>query len=173
METEKIQFQRLHWKSPWLQLGLPFTAMGLWFLIHQLWNGFLLLSTIAGVLLLSIGIPICAACFQAIVINSWEVRLKLGFLTLRRLNVESIRTLAGATVSIGKGGSCCESLIILSPRKGEELADSGAQDKINVYFRRRFIFSFLPPKEGLWLYYSSDRAHRIRECFPHAADKIT
>ena len=147
--------QRLRWKSPWLQLEIPFVVMGLWCLLHQLWNGFLLPSTIAGVLLLCVGLPTCAACVQTVRICDGQIQLKLGPVTLRQFSVSSVKALIGASVSLGKGGSCREDLIILALQSPEKV----------IPVPPKFLFAYFPPDMGLWVSYSSERKDQLQKLF--------
>lgn len=156
MCSEEVRIQRLRWKSPWLQLGIPFVAMGLWFLLHQLWDGFRLLSTCGGVLMLCVGLPICAACFQTVIISSGRIQLKLGPVLLRQFSVSSVKALVGASVSLGKGGSCREDLIILALQSPEKV----------IPVPQKFLFSYFPLRMGLWVSYSSRRKDQLRKLFP-------
>lgn len=176
MEEKLLSFRRLRWSSPWMVYCGPAAAMGLWFLIHQIWNGFIALSTICGLALLGTGLPACVACLQTVEIGTKEIRVKLGSMVVRRIPKEKIKTLAGTTVSLGRGGSCTESLIILSPKPVKSLTGSCRQSSKEVlgrYFADHFIFTALPREEGLWLYYSSQRATQIAEELPKAVDRIT
>ena len=155
MGSEEVRIQRLRWKSPWLQLGIPFTAMGLWFLLHQIWNGFLLLSTIGGVLMLCVGLPICAACFQTVRICDGQIELKLGPVRLRQFPVLSVKALIGTSVSLGKGGSCREDLIILALQSPEKM----------IPIPKKFLFACFPSRMGVWLSYSSQRKEQLRRLF--------
>lgn len=176
MEDKLLRFRRLRWNSPWMGYCGPAAAMGLWFLVHQIWNGFLALSTICGLALLGTGLPACIACLQTVEIGPKEIKLKFGPVVVRRIPKEKIKTLAGTTVSLGRGGSCTESLIILSQKTGKILAGSrreSSKEVLGRYFADHFIFSILPREEGLWLYYSSQRAEQVAEALPKAVYKIT
>ena len=173
---EELRLRRLRYDSPWLGLIVPVTIMGLWFLLHQLWNGFNLMSSIFGMVLLVMGLPICTACVQRVVIANGEIFLKLAGITLRKIPARQIRTLAGATVSLGRGGANKESLIILSLYSVEELVRGASTDiraRVNQYYCNRFLLGFLNPGEGIWLSYSSERAQLLRSALPEARDEIT
>ena len=157
MGSEEVRMQRLRWKSPWLQLEIPFAVMGLWCLLHQLWNGFLLLSTIAGVLLLCVSLPICAACVQTVQICDGQVQLRLGPVTLRQFSVSSVKALIGTSVSLGKGGSCREDLIILALQSPEKV----------IPVPQKFLFAYFPLDMGLWVSYSSQRKEQLQKLFPN------
>jgi len=157
MGSEEVRMQRLRWKSPWLQLEIPFAVMGLWCLLHQLWNGFLLLSTIAGVLLLCVSLPIFAACVQTVQICDGQVQLRLGPVALRQFSVSSVKALIGTSVSLGKGGSCREDLIILALQSPEKV----------IPVPQKFLFSYFPLDMGLWVSYSSQRKEQLQKLFPN------
>ena len=165
-------FRRLRWNSPWLLLYAPVAAFGLWCLMHQIWNGFSVVSTILGIVLVAICTPGCLACLETVEIEKEEIRLKLGPIVLCRISTSAIRTLVRIYVTIGKGGSCGESLLILSPYTEKELRkrSRNVRNDLCAYYSLRIICGVMPRSEGLWLSYSRERMDQLQAALPGATE---
>lgn len=169
---EKYCFQRLRWNSPWLILHGPVTAFGSWCLLQQIWNGFSLGTTIVGLIFIGIGLTVCLCCLETVHIGEREIQLKLGAIILRRIPATTIQTLVRTYVAVGKGGSCGESLIILSLRSVKELRKRGENTLagLDLYYNTHFFCGFMPQSEGLWLSYSSERMEQLKAALPNATE---
>ena len=157
-ETE-LRFRQLRWNSPWMLLAAPEGLFGIWCFLHQIWNGFSPLSCIFGGLLILISAPVWVSCLCVVTIGKTEVKCCLGPVTLRRMAVREVKTLSGAVVSIGRGRTCVESLIILSPK---------SPGKSSGYYNQKIILGYLPAGEGIWLYHTSERMERLAKLLPRA-----
>ena len=167
-KMEEQRFQRLRWNSPWLILHAPAVAFGTWCLLQQIWNGFLLGTTIAGLIFVGIGLTVCLCCLETVHMGEREVQLKLGPIILRRIPVVMIQTMVRTYVTVGKGGSLGESLIILSLRSVKELRKRGGNTLVGLdsYYDTHFFCGFMPRSEGLWLYYSKERMEQLQAALP-------
>lgn len=157
-ETE-LRFRQLRWNSPWMLLAAPEVLFGIWCFLHQIWNGFSLLSCIFGGLLILVSAPVWVSCLCVIIVDEKEIRRCLGPLTLQKVSAREVRTLTPAWVSIGRGGSCGENLLVLTPKK---ISDPGR------YYNQRMILGYLPAGEGIWLYHTSERMERLAKLLPRA-----
>ena len=163
------KFQRLHFRSSWVVLHGSFAAFGIWCLIRQIWNGFSSGSTIIGAVAFAIGFAVCLCCLETICIDERQIQLKLGPIVLRRIPISAIRTLVRTYVTVGKGGSCGESIIILSPHSQKELRKL-TNKKPDAYYGTRLILGILPGSDGLWLCYSKERMDQLLALLPNATE---
>lgn len=157
---DRACFRRLRWTSPWMIFGAPGTIFGIWFLVHQLWNGFNIMSTLMGLLLLFVAGPIVLYCLETVVITEQEVTLKLGPIVLRRMPVSEVRTVTSAAINIGRGGSCYEKMIILSPKRLDEMIFAPSEhprESLQAYYESKMLTHFMHPREGIWLYHGDNR----------------
>lgn len=171
----EVIFRRLNWNSPWMCLGAPGTIAGVWLLVHQFWNGSSAVSTLIGLILMGSFGTIVLFCLEAVVFTEQVVMLKLGPVTLRRIPKDEIRTITSGIVSIGKGNSCCESLIFLSPKTAEEITQTVGKPRremLCAYFESKMILHFLQPQEGLWLSNSDSRAEQIAKMIPKSENYL-
>lgn len=169
---KELRFRRLRWNSPWMIFGAPGTIVGIWFLVHQIWNGFHAMSTLIGLLLLFVAGPIVLYCLETVSITEQEVMLKLGPIVLRRMPVSEVRTITSAAINIGRGGSCCENLIFLSPKRLDEMIFTPSEhprEALHTYYGSKMTVHFLHPREGIWLQYTGDE---IAKLFPNAENFI-
>ena len=165
---EEQRFQRLRWNSPWLILYAPAVAFGTWCLLQQIWNGFLLGTTIAGLIFVGIGLTVCLCCLETVHIGETEVQLKLGPIILRRIPTATVQSLVRTYVYIGRGESLGESLIILSLYSEEELhkRDKGLHANADDFYNTHLFCGIMPRSEGLWLYYSKERMEQLQAALP-------
>ena len=168
---DELHFRRMRWNSQWMILYGPITAFGVWCLLQQIWNGFSEGSTIAGVISAGLGLTVCLCCLETVQIDENEIQLRLGQIILRRIPTESIRTLVRTYVSVGKGGSCAESIIILSPHSQKELRKRSNENP-DRYYNTRVISGIMSRSEGLWLQYSEERMKQLHASLPNATEYL-
>ena len=169
---DKVCFRRLRWNSKWMILGVPGTIVGIWFMVHQLWNGFNALSTLMGLFWLIVAGSIVLYCLETVSITEQEVMLKLGPIVLLRMPVSEVRTITSAAINIGRGGSCYENLIFLSPKRLDEMIFTPSEhprESLYAYYESKMTTHFLHPREGIWLQYTGDE---IAKLFPNAENFI-
>lgn len=155
-ETD-IRLRQLRWNSPWMVLAAPWGLFGIWCWIHQIWNGFSLLSCIFGGVLIVVSALVWVSCLCVITVDEKEIRRCLGPVVLGKMAAREIQSLAVVRVSIGRGGSCAEDVIILSPKKPED------PDR---YYDQRLILGWLPAGEGIWLYHTRQRVEQLAKLLP-------
>lgn len=169
---DELRFRRLRWNSPWMFYGGFGSIWGIWCLVHQIWNGFHAVSTLVGlVCLLGFG-PIVLCCLETVSISAQEVTLKLGPIALRRIPVSQIRTVTSAAIGMAKGRGGCENLVILSPKRLDEMIFTPTEhprELLHTYYESKMKWYFLPPSEGIWLYHGDNR---IAERFSDADNYV-
>lgn len=161
-------FRRLRWNSKWMFFGVPGTIVGIWFLIHQFWNGFTILSTLVGLFWLIVAGSIVLYSLETVSITEQEVILKFGPIVLRRMPISEVRTVTSAAINIGRGGSCYENLVFLSSKRLNEMIFTPSEhprESLHTYYESKIWTHFLHPREGIWLQYTGDE---IAKLFPDA-----
>lgn len=169
---DKVCFRRLRWNSRWMLLGIPGTAYGLWCLLPQFWHGFHAIATLMGLLCLLAFGPCVWYGLQTVHITAQAVTLKLGPVVLRQMPVSHIHTVTSVSVGLVKGNSFYEQLIILSPRRLEEMIfvpSENPRGALHQYFDGKMKHIHLPASEGIWLQYTDDE---IANRFPCAENFI-
>lgn len=158
-EGKVFYFRQLRWNSPWMALGVPWGLYGIWCWVHQIWNGFSLLSCIFGGVLIVVSAPVWVSCLCVITVDEKDIRRSLGPVTLQKMEVREVRSLAVAWVSIGRGGSLGANILVLAPKK---VNDPGK------YYNQKFVLGCLPAGEGIWLYHTKDREEQLAKLLPRA-----
>ena len=165
-------FRRLRWKTPWMFYGVFGSIWGIWCLVHQIWNGFNLISTLMGlVCLLGFG-PIVLCCLETVSIGEKEVALKLGSVVLRRIPVSPIRTVTSVSIGMAKGRGGRENVVILSTKRLDEMIFTPSEhprESLLTYYESKMRWYYLPGEEGIWLQYTGDE---IAKLFPNAEKYI-
>lgn len=169
---KQLCFQRLRWNSAWMFYGGFGSIWGLWCLIHQIWNGFNLISTLVGfVCLLGFG-PIVLCCLETVSIGEREVTLKLGSIVLRRMPVGEVRTVTSASIGMAKGRGGRENVVILSPKPLDEMIFTPSEhprESLLAYYESKMKWYYLPVSDGIWFQYTGDE---IAKLFPNAENFI-
>ena len=165
---KELRFQRLRWNSPWLTLHGPATALGAWILLAQVWRGFFIGNTLLGIGVFVLGMLVCICCLETVHVTAEEIQLRLGPIILRRIPITTVRTLVRVYVSVGRGESCGESLIILSPKSEEELRELSNREQVDLdtFYAAHCFCGIMPRSEGLWLFYSCERMEQLQAALP-------